>query len=51
MARQEAGSAAGATGTQKEIEAGMASMSKKFLDLGANVYVHVETVKDSNKAQ
>ncbi|MGB6286373.1 MAG: phosphomethylpyrimidine synthase ThiC, partial [Xanthobacteraceae bacterium] len=27
MARQEAGSAAGATGTQKEIEAGMASMS------------------------
>jgi phosphomethylpyrimidine synthase len=45
----EAGGA-GATGTQKEIEAGMASMSKKFLDLGANVYVDAETVKESNKA-
>jgi phosphomethylpyrimidine synthase len=41
---------AGATGTQKEIEAGMASMSKKFLALGANVYVDAETVKESNKA-
>jgi phosphomethylpyrimidine synthase len=50
MKGQEAGSAAGATGTQKEIEAGMASMSKKFLDLGANVYVNAEKVKDSNKA-
>ena len=47
---QEAGSAAGATGTQKEIEAGMASMSKKFLDMGAEVYVDAEKVKDSNKA-
>jgi phosphomethylpyrimidine synthase len=46
----EAGSAAGATGTQKEIKAGMASMSKKFLDLGANVYVDAEKVKESNKA-
>src|SRR5271156_3733961 len=35
MARQEAGSAAGATGTQKDIDAGMASMSKKFIDMGA----------------
>jgi phosphomethylpyrimidine synthase len=50
MKGQEAGSAAGATGTQKEIEAGMASMSKKFLDLGANVYVDAEKVKESNKA-
>jgi phosphomethylpyrimidine synthase len=50
MKGQEARSAAGATGTQKEIEAGMASMSKKFLDLGANVYVDAEKVKDSNKA-
>jgi len=47
MTGQEAG---GATGTQKEIEAGMASMSKKFLDLGANVYVDAEKVKESNKA-
>ncbi len=32
MARQEAGSAVGATGTSKEnVEAGMASMSKKFI--------------------
>src|SRR5690348_112686 len=50
MARQEAGSAAGATGTQKEIEAGMASMSKKFLDMGAEVYVDADKVRDSNKA-
>jgi phosphomethylpyrimidine synthase len=50
MARQEAGSAGGATGTQKEIEAGMASMSKKFLDLGANVYVDADKAKESNKA-
>ncbi|HEV3159748.1 MAG TPA: phosphomethylpyrimidine synthase ThiC [Xanthobacteraceae bacterium] len=50
MQAQEAGSAGGATGTQKEIEAGMASMSKKFLDLGAEVYVDAEKVRDSNKA-
>jgi phosphomethylpyrimidine synthase len=43
-------SAAGATGTQKEIEAGMASMSKKFLDMGAQVYVDADKVKESNKA-
>ncbi|HYA81715.1 MAG TPA: phosphomethylpyrimidine synthase ThiC, partial [Methylocystis sp.] len=47
---QEAGNAGGATGTQKEIEAGMASMSKRFLDLGANVYVDAEKVRESNKA-
>jgi phosphomethylpyrimidine synthase len=50
MAAQEAGSAAGATGTKQEIEAGMASMSQKFLDLGAEVYVDAEKVRDSNKA-
>ncbi len=50
MERQEAGSAAGATGTQKEIDAGMASMSKKFLDMGAEVYVEADKVKESNKA-
>jgi phosphomethylpyrimidine synthase len=43
MARQEAG-------TQKDIDAGMASMSKKFLDMGAKVYVEAEKVKESNKA-
>ena len=50
MARQEAGSAAGATGTQTEIDAGMASMSKKFLDMGAQVYVDADKAKESNKA-
>jgi phosphomethylpyrimidine synthase len=50
MARQVAGSAAGATGTKQEIEAGMASMSKKFLDLGGEVYVDKAAVEDSNKA-
>jgi hypothetical protein len=28
----------------------MASMSKKFLDLGAEVYIDADKVKDSNKA-
>ena len=28
----------------------MAQMSKKFLDLGAKVYVEAEKVKESNKA-
>src|SRR3974390_418761 len=50
MAAQEAGGAPGATGTKKEIEAGMASMSQKFLDLGAQVYVDAGKVRDSNKA-
>jgi phosphomethylpyrimidine synthase len=49
-ALQEAGSATGATGTQKEIEAGMASMSQKFLDMGGEVYVDAEKVRASNKA-
>ena len=31
-------------------EEGMAQMSKKFLDLGANVYVDAEKAKESNKA-
>jgi phosphomethylpyrimidine synthase len=31
-------------------EEGMARMSKKFLDLGANVYVDADKVKESNKA-
>ncbi|HEX8827355.1 MAG TPA: hypothetical protein VF778_04505, partial [Xanthobacteraceae bacterium] len=33
-----------------EAEAGMKEMSKKFLDLGANVYVDAEKVKQSNEA-
>jgi phosphomethylpyrimidine synthase len=32
------------------VEEGMAQMSKRFLDLGANVYVDAEKVKASNKA-
>jgi phosphomethylpyrimidine synthase len=48
--QQEAGSAAGATGTQQEIEAGMASMSEKFRQLGSEVYVDADKVRDSNKA-
>ena len=36
--------------SKDEAEAGMASMSKKFLDLGANVYVDAEKVKESNRA-
>jgi phosphomethylpyrimidine synthase len=31
-------------------EEGMAAMSKKFLDLGANVYVDADKAKKSNKA-
>jgi phosphomethylpyrimidine synthase len=31
-------------------KAGMASMSKKFLDMGAQVYVEADKVKESNKA-
>ena len=40
----------GATGTKQEIEAGMASMSEKFRQLGSEVYVDAEKVKESNKA-
>jgi len=52
MAEEEAGSARGATGTQKDIEAGMAEMSAKFREMGENVYVDADVVKaekDSNK--
>jgi phosphomethylpyrimidine synthase len=50
MVAQEARSAAGATGTKKEIEAGMAEMSEKFRQMGSEVYVDAEKVRDSNKA-
>jgi phosphomethylpyrimidine synthase len=46
---QEAWGARGATGNVTR-EQGMAQMSQKFLDLGANVYVDAEKVKESNKA-
>jgi phosphomethylpyrimidine synthase len=36
--------------SKDEVEAGMAQMSKKFLDLGANVYVDADKAKESNKA-
>jgi phosphomethylpyrimidine synthase len=36
--------------TLNDKEQGMAQMSQKFLDLGANVYVDAEKVKESNRA-
>jgi pyruvate dehydrogenase E2 component (dihydrolipoamide acetyltransferase) len=36
--------------SKEAAEEGMAAMSKKFLDLGANVYVEAEKVKEANKA-
>jgi phosphomethylpyrimidine synthase len=36
--------------SQEEAEQGMKEMSKKFLDLGANVYVDADKAKESNKA-
>ena len=36
--------------TLNDKEQGMAQMSQKFLDLGANVYVEAERAKESNKA-
>jgi hypothetical protein len=37
--------------SKDEAERGMASMSKKFLDMGAQVYVdRAEAAKESNKA-
>jgi phosphomethylpyrimidine synthase len=42
------GSSGGATGT--EIEEGMASMSKKFIDMGAQVYFEAERLKEGNEA-
>jgi phosphomethylpyrimidine synthase len=37
------------TGTADEAARGMAEMSKKFVDMGANVYVEADAVKASNK--
>jgi phosphomethylpyrimidine synthase len=36
--------------TLNDKQQGMAQMSKKFLDMGAEVYVDAEKVRDSNKA-
>jgi phosphomethylpyrimidine synthase len=36
--------------SKEEAEEGMKQMSKKFLDLGANVYVDADKAKESNKA-
>jgi len=36
--------------SKDEAERGMAEMSKKFLDMGAQVYVDADKVKESNKA-
>jgi phosphomethylpyrimidine synthase len=43
---------AGADGKGNDLtaEEGMAQMSQKFLDLGANVYVDADKVRDSNSA-
>jgi phosphomethylpyrimidine synthase len=41
---------AGVGGTAAEAAAGMADMSKKFLDMGGNVYVDAAAVKESNRA-
>jgi phosphomethylpyrimidine synthase len=35
--------------SKDEAERGMAGMSKKFIDMGAQVYVEAEKVKESNK--
>ena len=40
---------ADANGDAATAEAGMAEMSKKFIDMGANVYVEADAVKASNK--
>ena len=36
--------------TLNDREQGMADMSKKFIDMGAQVYVDADKVKESNKA-
>jgi phosphomethylpyrimidine synthase len=36
--------------TLNDKEQGMAQMSKKFIDMGAEVYVDAEAVKASNRA-
>ena len=46
---QEAWSAEGTTGRRKDIEAGMAEMSKKFREMGEDLYVDAEAVKVANK--
>jgi len=45
-----AGAGASANGGTLTVEEGMAQMSKKFLDMGAEVYVEAEKVRESNKA-
>jgi phosphomethylpyrimidine synthase len=35
--------------SKDEAERGMAEMSKKFLDMGGQVYVEADAVKESNK--
>jgi phosphomethylpyrimidine synthase len=47
---QEAWSAGGATGNVTR-EQGMADMSKKFIDMGAQVYIEAEKLKSNNKAK
>jgi len=36
--------------TLNDQQQGMADMSKKFIDMGAQVYVDADKVKESNKA-
>jgi phosphomethylpyrimidine synthase len=45
-----AGALAQGSVSKEEAEQGMAQMSKKFLDLGANVYVEADKVEKSNKS-
>jgi phosphomethylpyrimidine synthase len=45
-----AGAGASANGEGVSAEEGMAQMSRRFLDMGAEVYVEAEKVKESNKA-
>jgi phosphomethylpyrimidine synthase len=45
---QKADSAEGAT-EPSEIEKGMAQMSAKFKEMGSNVYLDAEKVKESNR--
>jgi phosphomethylpyrimidine synthase len=45
-----AGAGASTNGGALTAAEGMAQMSKKFLDLGANVYVEAEKVREGNKA-
>jgi len=47
---KQALSAEGAVSSSSIREKGMAEMSKKFRDLGSEVYVDATAVKESNKA-